>query len=285
MTPAERCPSCGETAMQSYCARCGEKRPERDDWKLRNIAGEIVGELTNLEQSKLWQTFWLLVVKPGELTREYWSGRRKVFLGPVKLYLVLFALSLVVYSIHQPTAVYDVRTFARVDAESRLARQLDRIATRTGSSRAQVEQEINSRMQTYISWSQLLYPLAIALMLKLLFWRRSGRYLAEHLIFALHLLAFMLFATLAMWPIYFLFRRGDLSSPSLSSPVYVAITAVSTIWLVAYLILALRRTYHASWAAAAIKGAIVFGAYFLISMIGMVGAVLVAMRFVSSVSR
>ena len=269
--------------MQAYCGHCGEKRPDRSDWKLGTIVGETVSELTELEHSKVWQTLSLLVFKPGQLTREYWSGRRKVFLGPVKLYLVFFALSLVVYSIHQPTAVYDVRTFASVDAKSRLARELDRIASKAGVTRAQVEQEINSRMQAYISWSQLLYPLVVALALKLLFWR-TGRYFAEHLIFALHLLVFMLFATLLMWPLYFVLRLGDPSAPSLSSPVYVAITAVSSIWLVAYLILALRRTYDAGWAAAAVKGAVVFAAYFLASMICMVGAVILAMRVVSDAS-
>lgn len=265
--------------MQAYCAHCGEKRPERDDWKLQNIAGEIFGELINVEQSKLWQTLRLLVVRPGQLTREYWSGRRKMFLGPVKLYLVLFAVSLVVYSIHQPTAVYDVRTFASVDSKSRLARELDRIAIGAGIPRAQVEQEINSRMQTYISWSQLLYPLVVALTSKLLFWR-SGRYLAEHLIFALHLLAFMLFATVVMWPLYYLFRLGDPYAPSLSSPVYIAMTIVSSIWLVAYLTLALRRIYQAGWPAAAIKGTLIFATYFVVSMVCMVGAVVIAMQVV-----
>ena len=269
--------------MQAYCGHCGEKRPDRSDWKLSAIVGETVSELTELEHSKVWQTLSLLIFKPGQLTREYWRGRRKVFLGPVKLYLVFFALSLVVYSIHQPTAVYDIRTFAGVDDKNRLARELDGIASRAGVPRVQVEQEINSRMQTYISWSQLLYPLVVALTLKLLF-RRTGRYFAEHLIFALHLLVFVLFATVAMWPLYFLFRLGDLAAPSLSSPVYLAITAVSSIWLIAYLILALRRTYDASWAAAALKGAVVFSVYYLVSMICTIGAVMLAMRVVSDAS-
>ena len=96
--------------MAAYCSQCGEKRRDRADWKLSSIASEAFAEITNLEHSKLWQTFRLLLFKPGQLTREYWNGRRKRFLGPVKLYLVFFALSLLLYSIHWPTAIYDVRT-------------------------------------------------------------------------------------------------------------------------------------------------------------------------------
>ena len=267
--------------MQAYCSNCGEKRPDRDDWKLTTIGGEAVSELTELEHSKLWQTLKLVVFKPGQLTREYWRGRRKVFLGPVKLYLVFFALSLVVYSIHQPTAVYDVRTYATADPEGRLARQLDEMASKASVPSEQVAAEINSRMQTYISWSQLLYPLLVALTLKLLF-LRHGRYFAEHLIFALHLLVFTLFAMLVMWPLYFLLRLGDQSVPSLTSPVYMGFTAASTLWIAAYMMLALLRAYDASWAAAVVKGAVVFFVYVLVSMVCVMGAVFLAVVSVNS---
>ena len=38
-----------------------------------------------------------------------WEGRRNRFIGPVKLYLIFFAVMLLLYSIHQETAVFDVR--------------------------------------------------------------------------------------------------------------------------------------------------------------------------------
>ncbi len=45
--------------MQAYCAACGEKRPDREDWKLQHIASETLSELTNVEQSKLYGDDWL----------------------------------------------------------------------------------------------------------------------------------------------------------------------------------------------------------------------------------
>ena len=248
--------------MQSYCAACGEKRPDRDDWKLQTIAGETFSELTNLEQSKLLQTLKLLVFTPGALTRDYWSGRRKAYLGPVKLYLIFFALSLLLYSIHQPTAVYDVQTMAEMGTGGQLARVLDRVAAERGLPAAVVAEEMSSRWQSYISMSQLAYPLIIALTLKLLFVRRQ-QFFAEHLIFALHVLAFVFLSSVVMWPFYFFFGPSARAAGSPFTPVYFALTATSAAWTIAYVLLALRRAYGDRWMPAAARSVAVFVVYFV----------------------
>jgi hypothetical protein len=251
--------------MGVYCSECGEKRRDHADWKLSSIAREAFEELTSLENSKLWQTFRLLLFKPGQLTRDYWNGRRKRYLGPVKLYLIFFALSLVLYSIHQPSAVYDVRTLAKNDARGSIMKGLNEMAEKRGVPTEQVVQEINSRWQSYISFSQIAYPLFVALILKLVL-RRRGLYLAEHLIFSLHVLAFMLASSALLWPLFALF--GIQMSVHRYLPV-VLLTAASTVWGVAYLVLALRRAYSERWGAAIFKSAIVFVTYLVGSSIFM----------------
>src|SRR5687767_13831822 len=238
--PTDTCPNCGEAGMGAYCSECGEKRRDRAEWKLSNIASEMFAEFTNLEHSKLWQTFRLLLFKPGQLTRDYWNGRRKRYVGPVKLYLVFFALSLVVYSIHQPTAVYDVRTLAAADSGGNLSRLLDELAAKRGIPTPQVAQELNSRWQRYISMSQIVYPLFVALALKLIL-RRRGLYFAEHLIFALHVLAFVFLSFVIVWP--FLAFFGFQASMENYTPAYWMITTGSLAWMAVYLLFALRRAY------------------------------------------
>jgi hypothetical protein len=249
--------------LGAYCSQCGEKRRDRSDFKLSTIASETVGEITNLEHSKLWQTFRLLLLKPGQLTRDHWVGRRKRYLGPVKLYLIVFAISLVLYSIHQPTAIYDVRTFVAADRAGDASRLLDNIAEKRGIRREQVTQELNSRWQSYISMSQVVYPLFVGLALKLLFLRR-GLYFAEHLIFALHVLAFMFFSFALAWPLFLLF--GVRTPLGQYSPGYLLITFASLTWLIIYLVLALRRAYGESWIAAILKSAVVFLTYMVTSI-------------------
>ena len=249
--------------MAAYCSQCGEKRRDRADWRLSSIASEAFAEITNLEHSKLWQTFRLLLFKPGQLTREYWGGRRKRFLGPVKLYFVFFALSLVLYSIHRPTAVYDVRTFTAANPAGWLPRFLDELANKRGVPAPQFVQEVNSRWQSYISMSQVVYPLFVALALKLLF-RRRGLYFAEHLIFGLHLLAFTFLTSSLAWPFYALF--GLQASVESLTTASVVITAGSIVWTVVYLVLAMQRAYAERWLPALIKSGVVYLIYFVVSM-------------------
>ena len=251
--------------MQTYCARCGEKRPDRDDWKLQTIAGEAFSEFTNLEHSKLWQTLRLLVFKPGELTREYWAGRRKAYFGPVKLYLVCFALSLLLYSIHEPTAVYDVRTLTAMAPDGPLATRMERTAVARGVDVSVFMQDVSSRWQGYISMSQLAYPLFVALALKLLFIRRRF-YFAEHLIFSLHVLAFVFSSFVILWPIYFLAIAPVQSTGSLFTIAYVAPTIGGAMWMLIYLVFALRRAYRDNWLRASIAAAVVFAVYFVASV-------------------
>ena len=261
--------------MAAYCSQCGEKRVDRDDWKLRHIAGETFSELVNVEHSKLWQTLRRLVARPGQLTTEYWSGRRKGFIGPVKLYLVTFAVSLVLYSIHQPTAVYDVRTLAAADPGGKFSQSLEKSASQRGMTTPLFAQEVNARWQSYISMSQLAYPLFVALALKLLF-RRRGLYFAEHLIFSLHILACVFLSFVVLWPAYFLFGAGGHGTITQFSGAYFAIAAVSTVWLLAYLILAVRRAYAEGWIVASLKSIVIFLVYFVTSALFVSATLLVA---------
>jgi len=250
--------------MAAYCSRCGEKRRDRSDWKLSKIAGETFAEITDLEHSKLWQTMRLLVFKPGKLTHDYWSGRRKRFLGPVKLYLVFFALSLLLYSIHQPTAVYDVRTLAAANPSGNLPRLLEQRANNRGVATTQFAHEVTSRWQRYISMSQLVYPFFVALALKLLFLRRN-LYFTQHLVFALHLLAFTFLTFCLLWPLYF--ALGIKPSFDHLTPGYLLLTAGSIVWMAVYLFLAVRRAFPERWLPAVLKSALVFLTYFATSMI------------------
>lgn len=211
-----------------------------------------------LEHSKLWQTLRLLVFKPGQLAREYWSGRRKRFLGPVKLYIVFFALQLVLYSIHRPTAVYDVRTYVTGDPTGKFGRLLDKLANNRGLPASQFVQEVNSRWQRYTSISQFVHPLLVALTLKLLF-RRRRLYFAEHLIFALHILAFISLSYLVTWPFSVLF--GIQTSPG------NIVLSVTLAWTAVYFLLALRRAYAEPWLAAVIKGATIFFLTYIASVL------------------
>ena len=198
------CPNCGQPGMAAYCDQCGEKRRDRTDWNLRTLPPRPLPRSRTSSTPSSGKPSGFSFLSRVTSHASTWNGRRKRFLGPVKLYLVFFALSLVLYSIHWPTAIYDVRTFTAADPTGWLSRFLDELANTRGMSASQFAQEVNSRWQSYISMSQVIYPLFVALALMLLF-RRRGPYFAEHLIFALHVLAFTFLISALLWPAFALF--------------------------------------------------------------------------------
>ncbi len=71
---ADFCSNCNEQMSGPFCRQCGEKRVDRDKLSLKNFVGNSVRELTDIEHSKIWKTFYALVFKPGFLTNEYFAG-------------------------------------------------------------------------------------------------------------------------------------------------------------------------------------------------------------------
>ena len=116
----------------------------------------------------------------------------------------------------------------------------------------------------------------MALALKLLF-RRRGLYFAEHLILALHVLAFSFFTTALLWPVYAVFGLRTSTEPFTAAS--VLITAGSILWTGVYLLLAMRRLYAERWLAAVIKSAVVFLTYSLASMFFIFGVLWLAIAF------
>ncbi len=81
------CANCGAAVAGAYCARCGQETaielPTARRF-LRDAAGRYVAL-----DGRLWRTLATLTVQPGSLTREYLAGRRRRYVRPGRLFLVL----------------------------------------------------------------------------------------------------------------------------------------------------------------------------------------------------
>ncbi len=90
-----RCRNCGAPVAGSYCSGCGQAG-DVHVVSMREVAGDITHSLLHLD-GRVWRTIRLLVLKPGELTRELIAGRHQSYLPPFRLYLgisiLFFALS------------------------------------------------------------------------------------------------------------------------------------------------------------------------------------------------
>ena len=84
------CPNCGHGfagPTPRFCTECGQEtrvKPPTVGEFLQQFGGAYLST-----EGALWRTLKLLLFKPGELTRQYLAGRRKHYVLPLRLYLTI----------------------------------------------------------------------------------------------------------------------------------------------------------------------------------------------------
>ena len=84
----ENCPSCGTKLVGPWCHECGERSLDRESRGLRSLLREAFTATTDLD-GRLWRTLRSLVFHPGRLSEEYLAGRRRRWIGPISLFLLI----------------------------------------------------------------------------------------------------------------------------------------------------------------------------------------------------
>ncbi|MEO8303157.1 MAG: DUF3667 domain-containing protein [Betaproteobacteria bacterium] len=84
--PEHHCANCGTVATDQYCPSCGQNTRERLP-TFRQFMREATGRYLAFD-GKLWKTLFPLLFRPGFLTRAYFAGRRRRYIGPARLFLV-----------------------------------------------------------------------------------------------------------------------------------------------------------------------------------------------------
>jgi len=82
------CKSCENRFIGSYCNLCGEKVLHASDRSFKKLLSNILIAIT-FADSKFIKTLWLILRKPGFVSREFSEGRRIKLLPPLSLFFVL----------------------------------------------------------------------------------------------------------------------------------------------------------------------------------------------------
>jgi hypothetical protein len=214
-----RCTNCGLPLPEprpNFCPECGQETNIKPP-----TAGEFVQQFSGTyfaPRGALWQTLKLLLARPGELTAQYLTGRRRQYVLPLRLFVLATLLMLLVMRItsslemsalddpavrsalpERPGAVALELGFGRAGmAEGRFycenlppwlcTRIQARLDQPTGELLRQVER-VQDRLARNAGLVMLVLLPAFAAVLALLF-RYRGLSYTEHLVFALHLHTF-----------------------------------------------------------------------------------------------
>lgn len=286
------CLNCGEPllptasgAAPAHCPVCGQEtyvRPPTLGEFLQQFGGAYFAT-----EGALWRSLKLLLLKPGELTRQYLAGRRKHYVLPLRLYLTISVLTFLLlrlvagFSLSAPLpSDLDLRqglwTVTAIESPvnaglnngtffcrglpawfcSRLENRLD---TDPKSLRREVE-ALGGRFISNLGGAMFVMLPLFALLHKMVYWNRRLHY-TEHLVFALHLHAFwFLCLLLTLLPFAWL-------------PVLVAVLVPG------YALAALKRVYGGRWHWLCLRAGVVSAVYGLALAIGLVVLVFWSLLF------
>ena len=110
-TPCPNCSLALPEPQPRFCPSCGQETRVLPP-TLREFAQQFGGAYFSTEGA-LWRTLKLLLLKPGELTKQYLAGRRKHYVLPLRLYLTISVVMLLLLRVLGPGDV--VRIDATVD--------------------------------------------------------------------------------------------------------------------------------------------------------------------------
>jgi hypothetical protein len=195
---APQCPECGIPLLGKHCHECGGKLPNPHDLTIKHFLHEGLHEFTHLD-SKIFRTLRMLISSPGTLTVEYLAGRKRRYVLPLRLFILVFALNFFLYT-RPGVALYDVHALLSLSSQRAVAEQLlEHRAEKLHQSKEAVFEKINEHWQHNASLFQLGDVFFFAVALAVI---NRRRYFGEHLIFSLHTFSFTLLFGSLTWLYY-----------------------------------------------------------------------------------
>ncbi len=238
------CLNCGTALEGAFCSSCGQEA--RDAIKTLPAWIRELGEDAFQLDAKILKTLRLLLLRPGKLTTDYLAGRRQRYTPPLRLYLIVSAVSIALMS---AAGVMNLEDVLASTTPEEIA-QLERVLGVDSLDDPGVQRRFDRRFNTLFPILNLITPLGLCLALKAIDWQRL---LHAHVVFGLHLASAQVAYSLLALPIV-----------RLPIGVVLALSMVLLVGLAIYFVIALRRVYGGSWLETSVRLLVLATAYAVI---------------------
>lgn len=251
-----KCKNCLRAINGKFCAHCGEKIVEAQDFTLAHIFRETFGAITNFD-SRFYKTFKTLFLRPGQLTTNFIEGVRIPYVKPFQVFLIANIIFFLFLS--------DLDVF-RTPSKWYFTHDNDEFGVMSKVSEIQEERSISFE-EVALLYDNLSSGLAKGLIfllipfIAIIGWVlnfKSRLPIGQHFIFAIHYFAFVLLISV-IWT-----QVMDLVLTAHNRWYYII---PINIFMFGHYIIGQRRFYKNSWVGAIIKGIVgVFFTGFFIQM-------------------
>ena len=257
----QHCLNCATRLHGRYCHACGQKATSASV-SVHDFAHEATHEFLHLD-GKILQTLKLLVLRPGQLTVEFLSGRRARYISPLRVYLtmslIFFSLAALMPRGLDGAVKVQGGGGTGLNGDTEFERRLETGMQKTDRDPALLGNEILHHLPKVMFVLMPVFALVIWL-----FYRKQQPFYIPHLYYSVHFHAFV-FLVMA---IYLLVHRAGVPKP---------VAAIVILAVIPYHFLALRRVYGGSVGRTIAKG---LAAGFLYWLIGTVAVLALAFAII-----
>jgi hypothetical protein len=246
------CGNCGARLIGPFCAQCGERKLSPDDYSVKHLAEEVLGEFMHFD-TKFLRTLKVLLTKPGELSRAYFHGGRSRYTKPLTLFVIINVIFFLVQP-HTGLLRYKYRDYIE-NTHYRSAIRARLLATREPEQLYSARFNANLQNQKK---SLLIVSVPILALVMLVLFMDARRTYAEHLVFSIQVYAFLLTylpaVVVLLIPVLWAAQSaGPAGEPVLRAlEAELGITIITITGLTVYMYKGLRRAYGVSQVRAAV---------------------------------
>lgn len=254
---SDKCLNCGTLLAGKFCHDCGQKKIEDKERTVRYFVYQFFGAAFFLENN-VFKNLWLLLSKPGFLAAEYLDGRRKRYMTPLSLFLLINLVYF--FAVHLSDLNLSLREQLFQPQHTGLANaMLERRLAARETTLEEYEKDYDEQSTAISKTVIILHAPVMALLLTLIYLRKRY-YFTDHIVFSVYLIAFVMLLSIVANVILKALVRGGLIEAKVFFPIY------GWLFLVAfpvYFAFALKRFYRESWGWTIIKTVPVLAAFVL----------------------
>jgi len=261
------CANCGNALTGSYCSVCGQKKITEKDVTVHSFLENAFHEFTHID-SKILRSLHYLLFKPGLLTEEFIAGRRKRYMNPVQLFIVINLIYFILIGFfHWNTFTTPLELLLQNNPPGRLmSRMVDHKLAETGLSYEAYKEYFNHALHTQAKSLIIIMVPLFATLLSIMYMRQK-RFFIEHLVFSVHFYGWVLIALGVALNIVFLLLTWLFSAVGLSTAILnsdIALSLCASLSVFVFLYLSLKRVYRETLFSTVIKAGISFFAFWII---------------------
>lgn len=252
------CPNCNTQLIGTFCHACGQKVLEPKERTFRHFVFQFFGSAFFLENNFM-KNLWVLLTKPGRLSSDFMEGKRKRWMPPFSLFLLIN----IFYFWYTPFSDFNLTLKEHMNVSPYAAFATSLINERLEKRNSTLENYVTTferKSGSYANSLVVLHVPFLALLLSLLYYR-NRLFFADHFVFALHLLGFVLLISLII--ALLLFIDGYVFS-FITMHTQLILKWLYALAIVAYTWLSLHRMYQRKWWATSLMLPVVLTAFLFI---------------------